>query len=239
MECFRITRSVVVFMHVARTSRASGRSSTPRYRSIIAASDYCSPASGRRTKTAPPRSRGALRPRLCNIVHAPIKRAQGMPGAWLTPAVSCAIVRRRDAHEHTGTAGAARHSLRSGFTAYTALSLETNSSCLHRRRIEGLAKPGWISQTSAGLTPATGARTTRLCRPQQRRSSGARCSLTEKPALRKPLARPALPRPPHPAPNVRDDRDTPLLWERDGGICTGDLARTRSGIFFARGLDRF
>jgi hypothetical protein len=25
------------------------------------------------------------------------------------------------------------------------------------------------------------------------------------------------PRPLHPAPNVRDDRDTPLLWERDGG----------------------
>jgi len=26
------------------------------------------------------------------------------------------------------------------------------------------------------------------------------------------------PRPLHPAPNVRDDRDTPLLWGRDGGI---------------------
>src|SRR5580704_18569239 len=24
-------------------------------------------------------------------------------------------------------------------------------------------------------------------------------------------------RPPHPAPNVRDDRDTPLLWRRDSG----------------------
>ena len=24
------------------------------------------------------------------------------------------------------------------------------------------------------------------------------------------------PRPPHPAPNVRDDREAPLLWERDG-----------------------
>ena len=47
---------------------------------------------------------------------------------------------RKCAHEHTGTAGAARHSLRSGFTAYAALSLETNSSCLHRRRIDGLPK---------------------------------------------------------------------------------------------------
>jgi hypothetical protein len=28
-----------------------------------------------------------------------------------------------------------------------------------------------------------------------------------------PLARKTLPRPPHPVPNVRDDRDTPLLWD--------------------------
>jgi hypothetical protein len=27
------------------------------------------------------------------------------------------------------------------------------------------------------------------------------------------LARKTLPRPPHPVPNVRDDRDTPLLWD--------------------------
>src|SRR5713101_8449481 len=27
-----------------------------------------------------------------------------------------------------------------------------------------------------------------------------------------------LPRPSHPVPNVRDDRDTPLLWERDSDV---------------------
>src|SRR3984957_14465781 len=37
-------------------------------------------------------------------------------------------------------------------------------------------------------------------------------------AVRFSIARLATPlRPPHPAPNVRDDRDTPLLWVRDGG----------------------
>ena len=37
-------------------------------------------------------------------------------------------------------------------------------------------------------------------------------------AVRISIARLAtLPRPPHPAPNVRDDREAPLLWERDGG----------------------
>jgi hypothetical protein len=39
------------------------------------------------------------------------------------PAVSCAKVQKRNAHEHTGSAEAIRHSLRNGFTAYSALSL--------------------------------------------------------------------------------------------------------------------
>jgi hypothetical protein len=44
-------------------------------------------------------------------------------------------------------------------------------------------------------------------------------------------------RPSHPAPNVRDDREAPLLWARDGGSCNGDLGLTKTGIFFQRGLD--
>src|SRR5437660_323732 len=68
----------------------------------------------------------------------------------------------------------------------------------------------------------------------------ARPSLTGlSPPCENLLARPALPRPPLPAPYVRDDRDTPLLWARDGGSCTFDLGQARSGIFFAAGLDRF
>ena len=47
----------------------------------------------------------------------------------------------RGAHEHTGTAGARRHSLRNGLTAYAALSLETNSSCLHHCRLDGSIDP--------------------------------------------------------------------------------------------------
>jgi hypothetical protein len=38
------------------------------------------------------------------------------------PAVSRAIAHRKRAHEHTGSAGASRPSLRSGFTAYSVLS---------------------------------------------------------------------------------------------------------------------
>jgi len=57
------------------------------------------------------------------------------------PAVSCAMGTRKCAHEHTGTAGALRHPLRNGLTAYVALSLETNSSCLHRCRLDGSIDP--------------------------------------------------------------------------------------------------
>src|SRR4051812_38918691 len=42
------------------------------------------------------------------------------------PAVSCAMCTRKCAHEHTGTAGAARHSLHSGFTAYFVLLCPQN-----------------------------------------------------------------------------------------------------------------
>jgi hypothetical protein len=168
------------------------------------------------------------------------KRAQGKPGALST---------RDRAHKmHTGDRKVRRNtrpSLRNGFTAYSALSLETNSSCLHRRRIGDWPKPGWARQISVSLTPATGARTTRLCRPRlplpkrfdrlmccrpkfrRRRLSAGRLravrSLTGRSPPCEHIARPTLPRPSHPAPNVRDDRDTPLSWARDGGSCRGDL----------------
>ena len=56
---------------------------------------------------------------------SPYEREQGMPGACYTRGLVCNDV-VRCAHEHTGTAGALRHSLRNGLTAYAVLSLETN-----------------------------------------------------------------------------------------------------------------
>src|SRR5437867_1406532 len=51
-------------------------------------------------------------------------------------------------------------------TAYFVLSPATNSSCHRHPRIKGLyqARSGRLASTD--LTPATGARTTRLCRPR-------------------------------------------------------------------------
>ena len=78
-----------------------------------------------------------------------------------------------EAHErsHHGHTGITRHSPRNGFTAYFVLSPATNSCCHRRWRIKGSSNPVGLDFASASLTPATGARTTRLHRPLKRRSS--------------------------------------------------------------------
>jgi hypothetical protein len=154
------------------------------------------------------------------------------------PAVSCARDGGRGAHEHTGTAGALRHSPRNGFTAYAELSPETNSFCLRHRRIDGVGKPGRASYASADLTPATGARTTWFCRTLQCRSSAAppvRSRAKARPAIR--LKRSGRCRVHRIPTHVRDDRDTPLLAGRNGRGCRADLGAGRRSIFLKRGLD--
>jgi hypothetical protein len=131
----------------------------------------------------PSHSRGAFRPGFANRFAQ--TRGRRECRVLAAPAVSCARDGGRGAHEHTGTAGALRHSPRNGFTAYAELSPETNSSCLRHRRIDGIGKPGRVRNASADLTPATGARTTRFCRTLQHRSSAAPpIAHRPKPALR-------------------------------------------------------
>jgi hypothetical protein len=65
----------------------------------------------------------------------PPEREQGMLGACGTRGLVCNG--ESSADEHTGAAGARRHSLRHGLTAYAALSLETKSFSLHRCRLDG------------------------------------------------------------------------------------------------------
>ena len=88
----------------------------------------CKPAFPRRMAS------GALR------VTPEIRGRAGNAGCTLHPrsrvhdVVRCAQV-------HTGTVGTLRHSLCNGLTAYAVLSLETNSSCLHRCRLDGSTDP--------------------------------------------------------------------------------------------------
>ena len=121
--------------------------------------------------------------------------------------------------------------------------------------LKALANPVGFLKTSAGLTPATGARTTRLCRPRPvfvwriRRAwylpvelwrKRKVCAVRRRAAFAHEQAHPAktccapgVPRPPLPAPNVRDDRDTPLLWARDGGV-VGVIWGEREAEYFSR-----
>jgi hypothetical protein len=141
------------------------------------------------------------------------KRGSGECRMHAAPAVSCAKVVRRNAHEHTGSAEALRHSLRNGFTAYAVLSPATNSSCHRRCRLDGGIGSGRVDLATGSLAPATGARTTRFCRTHQRRSSCA-------PVDRSRETRPATPFRADAAastashPNVRDDGQRPSLKDR-------------------------
>ena len=66
------------------------------------------------------------KPEVC-LNPVPQKRGSRECRVLAAPAVSCAIVRKEHAHEHTGTDGTLRHSLRNGFTAYIVLSPENGS----------------------------------------------------------------------------------------------------------------
>jgi hypothetical protein len=160
-----------------------------------------------------------------------------MPGARCTRGLVCKIV-RRNAHEHTGSAEAIRHSLRNGFTVYAVLSPVTNSSCRRRCRLDGKIESGRIDLATGSLTPATGARTTRFCRTLKRRSSCAPLFTHERSPCEQTCA-PTLPRPPHPYPTFVTTRDRPSCRERTGRAGSADLPDGGSEIFFAKGLDRF
>ena len=113
------------------------------------------------------------------------------------PAVSCARCTKENTHKHTGSAEAVRHSLRNGFTAYFALSPVTGHFCHRRSRWNFFLRK---LDTSVGV-------------------SGPHDF-----AVRHSAARLASPkRPSHPVPNVRDDREAPLLSGRDARKDAGDL----------------
>ena len=133
--------------------------------------------------------------RVLQIAFAPKRRGRREYRVRAAPAVSCANMCIRKAHEHTGSAEAIRPSLRNGFTAYFVLSPVIGLSC-HRRPREALASQGLDASVEASGPHDFAVR-------ELRHSSTLAARMT-------------LPRPPHPAPNVRDDRDTPLYPGRDG-----------------------
>jgi len=152
---------------------------------------------------------------------------------------SAPAVMRKNAHDGPQVRRNTRPSLRSGFNGlWRALpgdEFVLPPSLTDWRSIE--ARSG--STLSISLTPATGAGTTRFCRPQLpsrgaptglmccrptfparafKRRSSARHSIAHKPKLTLRTHRaPTLPRPPQPAPTFVTTADAPLAGQ-DGGI---------------------
>src|SRR5438874_12941701 len=123
-------------------------------------------------------------------------------------------------------------------TAYFVLSPATNSSCHRHPQIKVLSKARSGRLASANLTPATGARTTRLCRPLKRRSS---CTPADR---SRGSSRPATACAPNALASTASrpasvtTRDPPLLSRRDGEGYAADLGQPRTEIFLRKGLDR-
>jgi len=94
-------------------------------------------------------------------------------------------------------------------------------------------------RASEDLTPASGVRTTRLHRPHQRRrlarysSAHRRISMCILPCRPSHAQRCRVHRI---SSRVRDDRDTPLIWN-ETAVTIADLNKKGTGIFFAMGLD--
>ena len=155
-----------------------------------------------------------------------IKRAQGMPGAGWHPRSRVQIAQKMRTRAY-------RYSRSS--PAFPARWVYGLLPCSPWRRIpfasvagglKALSKPGWISQNLRRLDASNGRQNHTALPSAITPFVGARPSLTGKPALRKPACAPGVPRPPLPAPNVRDDRDTPLLsgagWRELYGVIWGE-----------------
>jgi hypothetical protein len=132
-----------------------------------------------------PHSRDTLRPSFENSLalkeraQAALKRrGRREDRVRAAPAVSCAKVDKKAAHEHTGSAEAVRPSLRNGFTTYIVLSPVRPKLACHRRPQEARA-PCELDTCHRGV------RTTRLRRPPRPRSSvAASASIASHRALR-------------------------------------------------------
>ena len=175
-------RSVLRFSPLGSRSRAHRmRGSLPMRASredmpIASARPTPPPASGRREVSnsafSPRHSRPSVLP---TSSSAPFNQeGAGNAGCRLAPAVSCA-----NSAEDTHTSIQVQPE-QPGIPCAMGLRL---IPCSPWRRIplasiagglKALRNPVGFRKTSAGLTPATGARTTRLCRPRPRRSSARR-----------------------------------------------------------------
>jgi hypothetical protein len=137
------------------------------------------------TANVNPRSRGADRARVvAGILRLRKQRAQGRPGARCTRGLVCNMHKRKRTRAYRFSGGNPAFPAQWFYGLLRALPGDEFLLSPSSRGLMALRGPIGPAKTSADLTPATGARTTRLRRTLQRRSSCARRSLTEdRPAI--------------------------------------------------------
>ncbi len=184
-----------------------------------------------------PRSRGAMRPRFAGFPRPLWTEGAGKTGCPLHPRSRVQIAQKKPHTSIQVQPTASRPSLRSGLTAYTALSLETNSSCLHRPRIDGEASARSGDVASAKLDCSNGSQDHTVLPYAACAVRLARCNHSRKSPCGSHLA----PTPPastasHPAfvtiatrPSYRDETRT-IYADSEFG---------KSKIFLPQGIDRF
>jgi hypothetical protein len=134
-----------------------------------------------------------------------------MPGAWCARSRAWCVVNTRVSHHgHTGNT---RHSPRNGFNGFLR-ALPGDRACLPPSSADaGVSGPLGLTSPSANLTPASG-----------------RQDHTTSPSASGALVRSAVRV--HRIPSrVRDDRDTPLVWDGMAGVMEL-IWEKREGIYF-------
>ena len=170
---------------------------------------------GRGRRDTTPHSRSAIAPELCADHPQKKQRAQGMPGARCTHSLACKMKTsiRVSHHRFAETLG---HSLRDGVNGFLR-ALPGDRALLPPSPADmACLNPVGPTLPPRNLTPASGRQdhtTSPSAAIVSRPRAVDRSRIQENPPCDH-VARPTLPRPPHPAPNVRDDRETPLY--RDG-----------------------
>ena len=148
--------------------------------------------------------------RCARVVHESLarKRAWGMPGAQCTRSLAC------ENKKHTSV-------VTTGPPEQPGIPARNGFNGLLR------ALPG----DRAFLSPSSVLLGTDLTPASRRQDHTTSPSASQRSRQQRRL------RPPHPAPYVRDDRETPLCVGRDGGGYTCDLGQRRREIFLQMGLD--
>jgi hypothetical protein len=196
-----------------------------------------------------------MRPKFCRSFRPKKTEGAGKTGCALHPR-SRVQLRTKNAHTSIQVQRRASGLPCAMVLRRTSCSSRCANSFSHRcQRIDGWRWPGWACASSADVTPATGARTTRLGRtrhalrqvstglvPSRRSLTKSAFSIGRRRAVRsltKPqeglpcddVCAPDAAASTAPRPAFSDDRETPLCGGRDTGSCMGDLGLARSRLF--------